>query len=70
MLPIKECIYSKYYGGKWYYWICSMAHVWKNIHNIKVDNLTIEQNKCIHCDRVENMILIDWYDPKRKKNNV
>ncbi len=56
---IKECIYSKRWGAKWWLRICC-SHVWKHLVTQKVDCLTIEKSICVECGREEILILINW----------
>ena len=53
-----ECIYHKYYGKKWYSFLC--CHTWKNISNIEQGNIIIEKNECIDCGKTEILILVKW----------
>ena len=55
---MNECIYGKQYGGKWYFWLC--CHTWVVIKRHINKKVSYEQLICKDCDRVENLILIDW----------
>jgi len=55
MYNIRECIYDKRYGGKW--WCC---HVWKRLVKKHIDCLTIEKSVCVECGKYEIEIFIDW----------
>ena len=48
---MKECIYSKQYGGKWHKIFC--CHVWKKQGEYEHDRLIIEKSICIDCGREE-----------------
>ena len=57
-MKIKECIYEKYYGGKWWKFLC--CHIWKHLVTQQVGCLTIQKYICVDCGKYEIIILIDW----------
>ena len=52
---MKECIYDRRWGGKW--WCC---HTWKQLQMKRQGDLIVEKNKCIHCEKTELLLLVDW----------
>ena len=58
---VRELIYEKSWGGKWkrYFTCIGDSHIWRRIAQAKINDLTINKEICVDCERYRIMVILE-----------